>query len=79
MSDSLADLLSRRDFDEPDQMVAIKNFVRKTFDEDCEVILRDRDIIVTVSSSSLANALRLKINQLRAAAKTDKRIILRIR
>jgi len=79
MSNSLADLLARKDFDEPAEMQAIKSFVRKKFDEDCEVLLRERDIVVTVASSSLANALRLKITELRQAAKTKKRIVLRIR
>lgn len=79
MSDSLADLLARKDFDEPSEMVAIKKFVRDTFDEDCEVLLRERDIVVTVRSSSLANALRLKINGLRQAANTQKRVTFRVR
>jgi len=79
MSDSIADLLARKDFDEPSEIKAIKDFIRTTFDEDCEVLLRERDIVVTVASSSLANALRLKINGLRQAAKTKKRVILRIR
>lgn len=79
MSDSLADVLAHKDFDEPPEMKAIKTFVRETFDEDCEVLVRDRDIVVTVRSSSLANALRLKINDLRNAAITDKRIMFRIR
>jgi hypothetical protein len=79
MSDSIADLLARKDFDEPAEMRAIKTFVRDVFDEPCEVLLRDRDIVVTVSSSSLANALRLKMNDLRKAAKIERRIVLRIR
>jgi hypothetical protein len=79
MSDSLASLLSRKDFDEPPEMAAIKSYVRKTFDEDCEVLVRERDIVITVSNSSLANALRLKVNELRDVAKTKKRIIFRIR
>lgn len=77
--DGLADLLARKDFDEPPEMAAIKTFIRDAFDEDSEVLVRDRDIVVTVRSSSLANAVRLKMNDLRTAAATDKRIVLRIR
>jgi hypothetical protein len=79
MSDSLADLLANRDYDEPSEMTAIKRYVRETFDEDCEVLIREREIAITVRSASLANALRLKVNALRAAANTDKRIVVRIR
>ena len=79
MSDSLADLLARKDFDEPAEMAAIKKFVKERFDEDCEVLLRPRDIVVTVRSSSLANALRLAMNDLRSTTQTSKRIVLRIR
>jgi hypothetical protein len=79
MSDSLASLLARKDFDEPPEIAAIKSFVRETFDEDSEVLVRQRDIVITVRSSSLANALRLKVTELRTVAKTEKRIIFRIR
>lgn len=79
MADSLASLLANKDFDEPPEMQAIKKFVRDSFDEDCEVLLRERDIVVAVRSSSLANALRLQLPQLRTAAQTTKKIILRIR
>lgn len=79
MSNSLADLLARKDFDEPPEMQAIKKFVQDTFQSDVEVMVRERDIVVTASSASLANSLRLKVTQLREAAKTDKKIIFRIR
>ena len=79
MSDSLADLLSRKDFDEPAEMRAIKDFVQANYQADVEVQLRERDIIVTTPSAALANTLRLKMTELRAAAQTDKRIVLRIR
>lgn len=78
MSFSLNDLLANKDFDEPPEMRAIKKFVRDTFDEDAEVLMRERDIVVTVRSSALVNSLRLKINELRRAAHTEKRIIFRV-
>jgi len=74
MVNSLADILAHKDFDEPPEMTAIKRFVREQFDEDCEVLVRERDIVIGVRSSSLANALRLKQPELRTAAHTDKRI-----
>jgi hypothetical protein len=79
MADSLFDILSRKDFDEPPEITAIKEYVSEQFQEAVEVIVRERDIIVTVASAALAGTLRFQIPKLRKAAKTDKRIILRIR
>lgn len=79
MSNSLADLLANKDFDEPNEMKAIKEFVQSNYQADVEVQMREREIIVTTPSASLANTLRLKMPELRKAAATDKRIVLRIR
>jgi hypothetical protein len=79
MSNSLADLLANKNFDEPTEMLVIKQFVTDTFQEDVEVLVRDKDIIVTTSSSALANSLRLKITELRRITQTKKRIVFRIR
>lgn len=79
MSNSLADLLANKDFDEPNEMRAIKQFVQQHYQVDVEVQLRDKELIVTTPSAALANTLRLKLPELRKAAATDKKIILRIR
>jgi len=79
MSNSLADLLANKDFDEPEEMKAIKQYVQKNYQVDVEIQLRDKEIIVTTPSAALANTLRLKLPELRKAAATDKRIVLRIR
>lgn len=60
-------------------MAAIKKFVHDLYQEDVEVVVRERDIVVTSNSASLANMLRLKVTDLRKAAQTEKRIIFRIR
>lgn len=79
MSNSLADVLANKDFDEPDEMKAIKLFVKKNYQTDVEIQLREREIIVTTQSAALANTLRLKLPEIRKLAATDKRIVLRIR
>ena len=79
MSNSLADLLSNKDFDEPSEMRAIKQFVMEKYQVDVEVQIREKELIVTTPSAALANTLRLKLPELRKAAATDKRIVLRIR
>lgn len=79
MADSLFDILKQRDFDEPSESVAIKQYVQEHFDETVAVTVRDRDIIIECPSAALAGTLRMHQVQMKKAAATDKRLILRIR
>lgn len=79
MTESLFDILSRKDFDEPSEMVAIKQYVQEHFHVAVEVIVREHDIVVSAPSAALVGTLRFHVRKLQAAAKTKKRIILRIR
>lgn len=79
MADSLFDILSNKNFDEPPEMAAIKQYVQEHFQVDIEVLLRERDIQLTVPSAALASTLRFHIRQLQQAAKTKKRLVIRIR
>jgi hypothetical protein len=76
--ESVADLLGRYNPDGPDEVLAIKRFIEEEFQAGASVAIRNETIVVTVSSASLANALRLRINNLRAAAGTKKRVMFRI-
>lgn len=76
--DSLGDVLGRYTPQRPDEITAIKRFVEQEFNTGVSVAIRNNTIVVTVASASLANALRLRINALRKAAKTDKRVMFRI-
>lgn len=78
MTNSLADILSKKDFDEPPEMAAIKKFVQDNYQEDVEVLVREHDIVIAGRSASLVNTLRLNMRQLQAAAQTEKRLIFRI-
>ena len=79
MADSLLDILSRKDFEEPPEIKAIKRFVEEHFHESVEVIVRDREIIITSPSAALAGTLRLRVREIQKSAGTTKRLILRIR
>jgi len=79
MADSLLDILARKDFDEPPEIKAIKQYITEHFNEAVEVLVREREIIITVPSAGLAGTLRFYVRQLQKAANTSKRIILRIR
>lgn len=79
MADSLFDILSRKDFDEPPEIAAIKQYVQEHFQVAVEVIVRERDIVVTAPSAALAGTLRFHLKQIQKAAQTEKRLVLRIR
>lgn len=78
MTDSLADLLGKRNFEEPPEVRTIKDFVRKRFNADVSVAVQPRQIIIGVSGSSMAGALRMHLHELKKLCATDKRLVIRI-
>jgi hypothetical protein len=76
--DSLNDILSRKDFDEPAESLAIKRYVREKYDEAVAVTIREKEIIIAAPNASLANTLRFKVVDLRKLVGTEKRLVFRI-
>jgi hypothetical protein len=78
MSDSLHDILSRKDFDVPPEVRAIKEYVRRHYDAEVQVTVQPHGIVVAGKSAGLIGTLRMNLPKLQAAAATDKRIIFRV-
>ena len=76
--DSLYDLLAGKQFDEPPEIAAIKDFIRQNYKAEATVQLRERDILVVVPSAGLASRLRFDMPKLKKIANTEQRIVLRI-
>jgi len=77
--DGLGDILRRKDFDEPEEVRAIKEYVRRYYDDaEVRVTMQTHAIIVAARSSALIGSLRLNLPKLQEAARTDKRIMLRV-
>lgn len=76
--DNIRDILSRKDFDMPAEMQAIKEYVRRHYDAEVEITMQPRNIVVKASSSALIATLRLNAPALQAAAKTEKRLVFRV-
>lgn len=72
------DILSRKDFDEPPESLAIKKYVREKFDETVAIQVREREIIIAAPSAALAGTLRMKVVELQTLLATDKRLVFRI-
>jgi len=71
-------MLARRDLDEPPEVRAIKDYVRRFYDAEVNVAAGPHNIIVSARSAALIGSLRLNLPKLEKAANTDKRLILRI-
>lgn len=78
MSNSLADILMSKNFDEPKEATAIKQFVLDKYKKSVAVTVRDKDILVTAQGAAFAGTLRMQARQIQRAADTSKRLIIRI-
>ncbi|HEY5152352.1 MAG TPA: hypothetical protein VII55_00085 [Candidatus Saccharimonadales bacterium] len=76
--DSLGSILHKKDFDEPPEMASIKKYVQDEFQLAVGVQVRERDIVVIVSSAALANTLRLRGPEIKRRCQIDKRLTFRI-
>jgi hypothetical protein len=76
--DSLNDILSLKDFTEPPETAVIKKYVQANFRAAVGVLVQEREIIIIVPNSGLANTLRLRTPTLQKLCQTDKRLRFRI-
>ena len=76
--DSLQELLGRYSPKEPDEIAAVKRYILDEFGAKSSVGLHGETLVITVSSASLANALRLRVTSIQKIAKTKNKIMFRI-
>jgi hypothetical protein len=78
MSDSLGDILNKKQYNEPPEVRMIKNFVNNIVGAEPSVSMRNDSFIVIVQSAAAAGTLRFHVRNLQAELRTQKRIIIRI-
>jgi hypothetical protein len=76
--DSLFNILGGKDFDIPEEAVAIKKYIQDEFHQDVEVTVRDKDIVIAGRGAAFINTIRLRTPALKRAANTNKRLSFRI-
>lgn len=76
--DSLFDILGSKDFDVPPEVAAIKKYIRDEFEQEVEVTVREKDIVIAGRSAAFINTLRLRTPVIKRVANTDKRLTFRI-
>lgn len=76
--DSLNEILSYKDFDEPPEITAIKQYIERHFQTTVGVAVQQNLIIITAKSAALAGTLRMHTRPIQVAAATEKRLLFRI-
>lgn len=76
--DNLADILARKNFDEPQEVGVIKRYVEEHFDVTVGVKVQEKVIVITARSAPLVGRLRMHTVQLQRACQTDKKLVFRI-
>lgn len=75
---SLQAILLDKNWDEPPEIMAIKDFVRKRFNAPVKVALSNNDIVILARSAALAGTLRMHIADIRKVCKTNRKLVIRI-
>jgi hypothetical protein len=78
MSESLKDILLRRDDSQPPEIDQVKNFVFKRFKAQVRVEVRQNQLVIIAPGAALAGTLRLHIFELQNAVETKKKLLIRI-
>lgn len=75
--DNLADILRRKDFDQPGEIATLKRYILEHFGADVSIAVRGEQLVVSAPSSSLINTLRLHQVDLKRVSGTDKKFVFR--
>jgi hypothetical protein len=78
MSESLKDILLRRDDKQPPEIAVIKAFVQRRFKSDVSVTVNKSQIIINAHSAALAGTLRLNIFELQNTINSPKKLLIRV-
>ncbi len=78
MGNSIKDILDSNSYAEPEEIRIIKNYVFENYQSKAKVKIGHQQITILVTSSALANTLRMELLELKKLCKTDKRLFVRI-
>lgn len=74
----ISELLGRYTPDTPDESTLLKRYIEQEFKAHASIVVKEKIIIITVASASLANTLRLRGRAIQKLAGTTKRLVFRI-
>ncbi|MCL5113090.1 MAG: hypothetical protein M1554_01255 [Patescibacteria group bacterium] len=72
--DDIRDILTKRRFNPPDEIVLLKKYIQINFDIDSEIINTKNTIIIKINSASVASILRTRIDKIKSELNVPKKI-----
>lgn len=78
MTDSLADILGRKNHSTPSEITALKAFIEQEYNQEVGLSMNKTQIVIVVPNGSLATTLRMRLPDLQKTARTKLRIVIRI-
>jgi hypothetical protein len=75
--DSLQEILGKMDFLPPNEMTALRDYVKRRYNSNSYVKLQRDAIILSVQSSALAATLQLEKNQIIESCSLTKKLVIR--
>lgn len=75
--DSLQDILGKRDFTPPNEVGAIKEYVKRRYNSPAWVRIERHTVIVSVPNSTLAATIHLERQSMIDQCAIDKRLVIR--
>jgi hypothetical protein len=72
--DNIRDILTKRRFNPPDEIVLLKKYIQINFDIDSEIINTKNTIIIKINSASVASILRTRIDKIKSELNMPKKI-----
>jgi hypothetical protein len=79
MTESIENLLKKRDYSEPEEISIIRNYVFKKYGKVPGLKITGKKIIIFVPSAALAGALRMDLHELEQKIKTKHELSIQIR
>ncbi|HEY4963432.1 MAG TPA: hypothetical protein VIH90_01920 [Candidatus Saccharimonadales bacterium] len=75
--DSINNILSRREVDEPSEIARIKKYVKDKYDYDCIVSTKGNSLVIGVANSSLLTSLRYHLPELKKSLRIEQELVVR--
>ncbi len=76
--ESLEDILGKKNFTPPDEIAAVKDYVKRHYKSSCGVKLQRDTLVISVFSSALAGTLQMEKPRIIKACGIKQKLVIRI-
>lgn len=77
MMDSLQEIMGKKNFTPPDEIEAIKQYVKRKYNSSCKIKVERDTIVLHLPSSALAASVQMERQQLIEKCSLDKKLVIR--